>query len=83
MSGTKIQITRLAGRDPPLKGNAMSILSSLNQIADEFRAARTRYLTERAIRSLPMELQKDIGYPEAFDRATGRRGRASTFVSAR
>ena len=58
----------------------MSILSTLNQIADDFRAARTRYLTERAILSLPAELQKDIGYPDAFDRATGRRGRASTQV---
>lgn len=52
----------------------MSILSTLNHLAAEYRAARTRYLTERAILSLPTELQKDIGYPDSFDRATGRRG---------
>ena len=45
----------------------MSILSSLGRIATEFRAARARYQTERAIRSLPIELQKDIGWPEASD----------------
>jgi hypothetical protein len=42
----------------------MSILSSIGRIATEFSAARTRYQTERAIRSLPIELQKDIGWPE-------------------
>jgi hypothetical protein len=61
----------------------MSILSTLNQIAVSYRAARTRYLTERAILSLPAELQKDIGYPDAFDQTTGRRGRASTLARAR
>jgi len=60
----------------------MNILSTLNQIAASYRAARTRYLTERAILSLPAELQKDIGYPDSFDRATGRRGKASTFARA-
>ena len=43
----------------------MSILSSIGRIATEFSAARARYQTERAIRSLPIELQKDIGWPEA------------------
>ena len=43
----------------------MSILSSIGRIATEFSAARTRYQTERAIRALPIELQKDIGWPEA------------------
>jgi hypothetical protein len=44
----------------------MSILSSLERIAADFSAARARYQTERAIRSLPIELQKDIGWPEAY-----------------
>ncbi len=53
----------------------MSILSSLGRIASDFSAARARYQTERSIRSLPVELQKDIGWPEAFDSETGyRRG---------
>jgi hypothetical protein len=45
----------------------MSILSSIGRIAAEFAAARARYQTERAIHSLPVELQKDIGWPEAAD----------------
>ena len=45
----------------------MSILSSISRIATEYSAARARYQTERAIRSLPIELQKDIGWPEVAD----------------
>ncbi len=53
----------------------MSILSSIGRIAAEFSAARARHQTEQSIRSLPIELQKDIGWPDAFDRDTGyRRG---------
>ena len=53
----------------------MSILLSIGRIATEFKAARSRYQTERAIRSLPVELQKDIGWPEAADnRASGPLG---------
>ncbi|AWC23504.1 hypothetical protein WHT83_18890 [Aminobacter sp. P9b] len=53
----------------------MSILSSIGRIASEFNAARARYHTARSVRSLPLELQKDIGWPEAFDSETGyRRG---------
>jgi len=51
----------------------MSILSSIGRIAAEFTAARARYQTERTIRSLPIELQKDIGWPDALDRETGYR----------
>ena len=49
----------------------MSILSSIGRIASEFSAARARYQTERSIRSLPIELQKDIGWPDASDTKTG------------
>ncbi|HMM64227.1 MAG: hypothetical protein WA975_15340 [Mesorhizobium sp.] len=45
----------------------MSILSSIGRIATEFSLARTRLRTERALRALPLELQKDIGWPEAGD----------------
>lgn len=51
----------------------MSILSTIGRLATEFSAARTRYQTERSIRSLPFELQKDIGWPETFDSKTGHR----------
>jgi hypothetical protein len=53
----------------------MSILSSIGRIASEFSAARARHQTERTIRSLPLELQKDIGWPDAFATDNGyRRG---------
>jgi hypothetical protein len=42
----------------------MSVLSSIGRIATELNAARARYRTERVLYSLPIELQKDIGWPE-------------------
>jgi hypothetical protein len=44
----------------------MSILSTIGRYAAEYRAARARYLTERQVRSLPTEIQKDIGWPDAY-----------------
>lgn len=41
----------------------MSILSTLERFANEYRSARDRARTERIIRSLPAEIQKDIGWP--------------------
>ncbi|ESY85174.1 hypothetical protein NKI51_11930 [Mesorhizobium australicum] len=61
----------------------MSILSSLGRIATEFNAARARYQTERAIRSLPIELQKDIGWPEASDAKTGIRSGVGSWAGAK
>ncbi len=52
----------------------MSILSSLGRMATELSAARARYRTERALYSLPFEIQKDIGWPEA--EGTGPRSRS-------
>jgi hypothetical protein len=43
----------------------MSVMSALSHLATEYRAARSRYLTERQVRSLPIEIQKDIGWPDA------------------
>jgi hypothetical protein len=51
----------------------MSILLSIGRIATEYSAARAYYRTERAIRALPPELRKDIGWPEAVDEQVGRR----------
>lgn len=48
----------------------MSILSNLSRFAADYKAARSRYLTEHSIRTLPAEIQKDIGWPEAYRRNT-------------
>lgn len=51
----------------------MSVLSTLGRIARDYSAARARHLTERTIRSLPLELQKDIGWPDSLaDRSVCR-----------
>ena len=68
---------------PAAKENEMSILSSLGRIATEFSAARARYQTERTIRSLPIELQKDIGWPEASDGKTGIRNGIGSWAGAK
>lgn len=47
----------------------MSIISTIGHLAAEYTAARARYLTERQVRALPTEIQKDIGWPDSFDRA--------------
>ncbi|MER9231095.1 hypothetical protein NKI56_03140 [Mesorhizobium sp. M0622] len=61
----------------------MSILSSIGRIATEFSEARARYQTERAIRALPIELQKDIGWPEAADAKTGSRHGVGSWAGAK
>jgi hypothetical protein len=43
----------------------MSILSTISRLAHEYSEARARYITERSIGALPIELQKDIGWPSA------------------
>lgn len=60
----------------------MSILSSIGRIAIEYNAARARYQTERAIRALPIEMQKDIGWPEIAD-CTGRDQHGAGFWAGR
>lgn len=47
------------------KEKEMSILSSLGRLAAEISEHRARNRTERAIGALPVELQKDIGWPDA------------------
>ena len=61
----------------------MSILSSIERIAADFSAARARHQTEQSIRSLPIELQKDIGWPDAFDRDTGYRRGVGSWAGSR
>ena len=47
----------------------MSILSSVSRMAAHYAANRARYRSERALLSLPIELRKDIGWPEIIDDA--------------
>ena len=51
----------------------MSILSTIGRLAAEYHEARVRYLTERSIHALPIELQKDIGWPDAYEDRNSRR----------
>jgi hypothetical protein len=55
------------------KESVMSILSTIGRLAAEYNEARVRYLTERSIHSLPIELQKDIGWPDAYEDRNSRR----------
>lgn len=58
----------------------MSILASIGRIAAEYSAARSRHRTERTIRALPIEIQKDIGWPDALDPRMGERHGAGTWA---
>ena len=42
----------------------MSILSSLGRVASRYAQTRARHRSERELLSLPIELRKDIGWPE-------------------
>ena len=61
----------------------MSILSTIGRYASEYSAARTRYLTARAIRTLPNEVLKDIGWPDAYDARPTRSAGAGTWAGDR
>lgn len=53
----------------------MSLLSAIVTAAEHVRRARIHYLTEREVRSLPLEIQKDIGW---ITSAPPRKGNGST-----
>jgi hypothetical protein len=57
----------------------MSILNAFDHYVAGLRARRDAARTERMISSLPLEVQKDIGWPEvreeARDRLVRERGR--------
>ncbi|BCH15159.1 hypothetical protein [Mesorhizobium sp. L-2-11] len=61
----------------------MSILSSVGRIATRYSAARSRYRSERALLSLPIELRKDIGWPEIVVDAQNSRRIAISLSEAR
>ena len=56
----------------------MSIFSALSHLAAEWRTAREKARARRIIDSLPMEIQKDIGWPDSHSIRVGarRHGRA-------
>jgi hypothetical protein len=47
----------------------MSILNTISRAAAEYRARRRRLNTYLEISSLPLDIQKDIGWPDAYRRA--------------
>lgn len=52
----------------------MSILSSLGRVATRYAQSRARHRSERELLSLPIELRKDIGWPEiVIDEENGPR----------
>jgi hypothetical protein len=61
----------------------MSILSTISRLAHEYSEARSRYLTERSISALPIELQKDIGWPDAYESRRSRSFRAGTWMAGK
>jgi len=50
----------------------MSILNTFDHYMAGFRARRDAARTERMISSLPREVQKDIGWPQALEDAHER-----------
>ena len=45
----------------------MSILNTISRLASDYRARRRRLATYLEISSLPHDIQKDIGWPDAVD----------------
>ncbi|BCM22328.1 hypothetical protein [Mesorhizobium sp. J8] len=45
----------------------MSILSSIGRIAAGYAATRARYRAARTLYLLPLDIRKDIGWPELGD----------------
>jgi hypothetical protein len=90
MSGIWIRFSALNCRDEELEQSAeaknsvhcfrqrrrtMSIYTALHNLAIEWHAAREEARTRRMIASLPVEVQKDIGWPDSVVSRTtaGRR----------
>lgn len=46
----------------------MSILQALAHLTSDYRARRRRYYNYVKLRSLPVEIQKDIGWIESLER---------------
>lgn len=62
----------------------MNFLSPIRGLVSSYVARRSRYQTERLIRGLPSDLQKDIGWPGFADglaRADDRLRRNGSWLS--
>jgi hypothetical protein len=59
----------------------MSVYSALSHIAAEWRSARDEARTRRIVNSLPLEIQKDIGWPDSH--ATRQSARTRTWSEYR
>ncbi len=57
----------------------MSVYSALSHLAAEWRSAREEARTRRIVNSLPAEIQKDIGWPDAQSNRGTNRSRSATF----
>lgn len=68
--------TRLNPRPARPEESAMFVISTIGRLAADYAAARNRRRTEQQIRSLPLEIQKDIGWPDLQPR---RSASPSTF----
>jgi hypothetical protein len=56
-------------RSPSITGRTtMSLYTSLHTIASEWWAAHRALRTERLVGGLPLEIQKDIGWPDSLGR---------------
>ena len=44
----------------------MSVFSALSNLTAELRLAREEARTRRIVNSLPIEIQKDIGWPDSY-----------------
>lgn len=50
----------------------MSVFSAIGRYAADYRARRRRFQTYLQISGLPREIQKDIGWPDAFTGSPAR-----------
>lgn len=51
----------------------MPIIDTLSRIARDFRARRRRMATLSHLSSLPLDIRKDIGWPDPLERRPERR----------
>jgi hypothetical protein len=61
------------GRSPtakPRERRQMSVFSALSNLTAELRLAREEARTRRIVNSLPIEIQKDIGWPDTYTEGT-------------
>ena len=53
--------------------NAVSFTRTIRRYAGKVRTLHNELRAERALDALPFDIRKDIGWPDHYDTATGRR----------